>query len=132
MRQTPLSAKTASERPAAFGILNDPGTSLDYIQITESVYACDEDCEYYNQIIDTRAVDHDCSGEEMYIYTPEYNYGIATDYNAENEYPKGSEIFLHCKGAKVFTGGCVAIDEACMKTVLEYADAGMRVIIHEE
>ena len=116
----------------AFGILNNPGTSLEYVDIKESTYACDEEGEFYNQIIDTEETGHDCKGEEMFIYTPEYNYGIVTDYNAENEYPKGSGIFLHCKGAKVFTGGCIAIDEEYMKTVLQYADPGMRIIIHEE
>ena len=116
----------------AFGILDDPGTKLGYIPVTETTYACDEDCEYYNQIIDIEQTGHDCAGEEMFIYSPEYNYGIATDYNPNNEYPKGSEIFLHCKGAKVFTGGCIAIDEDLMRTVLQYAEPGMRIIIHEE
>lgn len=116
----------------AFGILENPGTALDYIDIVETTYACDEEGEYYNQIIDTEETGHECTGEQMFLYTPEYNYGIATDFNAENEWPNGSAIFLHCKGAKVFTGGCIAINEACMKTVLQYADPGMRIIIHEE
>ncbi len=116
----------------AFGILDDPGTALDYVEVTESTYACDEEGEYYNQIIDTDETGHACTGEEMFVYTPEYNYGIATDFNVENEWPLGSGIFLHCKGAKVFTGGCIAIDEELMRTVLEYAEPGMRIIIHEE
>ena len=116
----------------AFGIKENPGTELDYVDVVETTYACDEEGEYYNQIIDTEETGHDCSGEEMYIYTPEYNYGIATDYNPDNEWPMGSAIFLHCKGTKVFTGGCVAIDEEHMKTVLQYAQPGMRIIIHEE
>ncbi len=117
---------------SAFGILDDPGTKLDYIPITRSVYACDEEGEYYNRIVDTEETGHACKGEEMFLYTPEYNYGVALDYNPDNEWPKGSAIFLHCKGAKVFTGGCVAIDEELMRTVLQYAEPGMRVIIHEE
>ena len=116
----------------AFGILDNPGTALEYVDVTESIYACDEDCAYYNQIIDTEKTGHACTGEKMYLYTPEYNYGIATDYNTENKWPEGSAIFLHCKGAKVFTGGCIAIDEALMKTVLQEAEPGMRIIIHEE
>ena len=115
-----------------FGILDNPGTALDYVDVVETTFACDEEGEYYNQIIDTAETGHDCTGEEMFIYTPEYNYGIATDFNEEGEWPKGSQIFLHCKGAKVFTGGCIAIDEEYMRTVLEYAEPGMRVIIHEE
>lgn len=116
----------------AFGILDNPGTALDYVDVVETTFACDEEGEFYNQIIDTAETGHACSGEEMFIYTPEYNYGIATDFNAENEWPRGSEIFLHCKGAKVFTGGCIAIGEEYMKTVLQCAEPGMRIIIHEE
>ena len=116
----------------AFGILDDPGTKLDYISVTETTYACDEDCEYYNQIIDTAENDHACTGEAMFMFSPEYNYGLATDYNPNNEWPKGSAIFVHCKGVKVFTGGCVAIDEELMKLVLQYAEPGMRIVIHEE
>lgn len=41
----------------------------------------------------------------------------------------GSAIFIHCKGAKAFTGGCVALDEEHMAKVLRHADAGMRVVI---
>lgn len=113
----------------AFGILSNPGTKLPYIDITENSYACDEDCEYYNQIVDTAATGHECTGEEMYLYSPEYNYGMTTDYNADNVYPNGSAIFIHCKGLKYFTGGCVALDQDHMEMILKYADPGMRVVI---
>lgn len=116
----------------AFGIREDPGTELPYTEIKETTYACDEEGEYYNQIIDTEETGHDCKGEEMYELSPEYNYGIETDFNSENEYPKGSAIFIHCKGTKKFTGGCVALDEELMKKVLETADSGMRIIIHAD
>ena len=36
----------------AFGIKPNPGTALQYTDITDTIYACDEECEYYNQIID--------------------------------------------------------------------------------
>lgn len=116
----------------AFGILENPGTELAYVDVEKTTFACDEEGEYYNQIIDTAETGHACGGEEMYLYTPEYNYGIATDYNADNVYPLGSAIFLHCKGVKPFTGGCIAIGEEYMKTVLQHAQPGMRIIIHEE
>ncbi len=114
----------------AFGIRSNPGTDLPYTEIKETTFACDEEGEYYNQIIDTEETGHDCKGEEMYELSPEYNYGIETDFNAKNEWPKGSAIFIHCKGTKKFTGGCVALDEELMKKVLETADSGMRIIIH--
>jgi len=36
----------------AFGLRDNPGTALEYIDVTPTTYACDEDCEYYNTIID--------------------------------------------------------------------------------
>ncbi len=115
----------------AFGIKENPGTELDYVDVIETTYACDEEGKYYNQIIDTKETGHVCSGERMFVCRPDYDYGIAIDYNPGNEWPKGSAIFLHCKGANPFTGGCVAIDEEDMKTVLRYAQPGMRIIIAE-
>ena len=50
----------------------------------QTTYACDEDCEFYNQIIDISKTGHDCKGEEMYKYSPEYNYGLQTGTNPEN------------------------------------------------
>lgn len=113
----------------AFGIRRNPGTALNYIDVKPTTFACDEEGEYYNTILDTAETGHDCKGEEMYRYTPEYNYGIATDFNAECIPGAGSAIFLHCKGAKAFTGGCIALDEAHMAQVLRCADAGMRIVI---
>ena len=116
---------------SAFGIRRDPGTSLKYIDVTPTTFACDEDCEYYNQIIDIKETGHDCKGEEMFKYSPEYNYGLQTATNPDNEYNKGSNLFIHCKGAKPFTMGCVALDEEYMKTILQKADPGMRVYYSE-
>lgn len=116
----------------AFGILPDPGTAFDWIDVTPTTFACDEDCEYYNQIIDTEETGHECTGEEMYLYSPEYNYGLALDYNPENTYPDGSAVFLHCKGAKAFTGGCVAITQDHMELVLKTASPGFTICIGED
>ena len=41
----------------AFGILPNPGTSIDYIDVTPDTFACDEDCEFYNQIINVKETD---------------------------------------------------------------------------
>lgn len=116
----------------AFGIRNNPGTALKYIDVKPTTFACDEECEYYNTIVDSAETGHNCKGEEMYRYTPEYNYGIATDFNADCVPSAGSAIFIHCKGAKAFTGGCVAIDETHMTEVLRHADSGMRVVIGDD
>ena len=119
-------------RSFAFGILPNPGTKLDYLDVTPTTYACDEDTELYNQIFDIAKSEHkDCKGEEMYKYTPEYNYGLTMEHNPENVYPKQSNIFIHCKGAKPFTGGCIALDQEDLKTILKTCDKGMRVVVND-
>ena len=92
---------------------------------------CDEDCEYYNQIIDTEETGHECKGEEMFSYQPQYNYGIATDFNKACIYPNGSAIFIHVKGSKPYTGGCIAFDEDRMVEILKNCDMSLVIKIRE-
>ncbi|MBP5777141.1 MAG: L,D-transpeptidase family protein [Prevotella sp.] len=116
---------------SAFGIKPNPGTSMPYINVTPTTYACDEDCEYYNKIIDTAETKHECKGEEMYSYQPQYNYGIATDFNKECIYPNGSAIFIHVKGSKPYTGGCISFDEDRMVEILKNCDMSLVIKISE-
>lgn len=104
----------------AFGVRPDPGTELPYIAVTGSTVACDSEGPWYNRIVDVSKLSEGsmCKGERMIDLVPEYNYGIALDYNPDNVYPLGSAIFFHCKGAKTWTGGCVAVDEEMMKHIL--------------
>ncbi len=114
----------------AFGILPNPGTCMEYFDITDTMVACDEEGEHYNQIVDTRFMDHPCGGEQMAKMMPEYSYGLELNYNPQNVYPKGSAIFVHCKGKKAFTMGCVAIDESLMRHVL-VSSRGLKVCIRQ-
>ena len=115
---------------SAFGIKPDPGTSMPYIDVRETTFACDEDCEWYNRIIDTAATGHDCKGEDMSAIAPAYNYGFTLDHNPENLYPLGSAIFFHCKGLKPYTGGCIAVDEDFMEQILKTCGSSPKVCIH--
>ena len=115
----------------AFGIQANPGTSIPYIDVKATTYACDENSPYYNTIIDTDKVDHVCHGEEMYRYKTAYAYGLQIGYNLENVYPLGSAIFLHVKSGSS-TAGCVAISEEHMKTVLKMSDVNLRICIFEK
>jgi len=116
----------------AFGVKAKPeGCKFDYIDVTPTIYACDDDCEWYNQIIDLSKVKHDCKGEDMYNLVPQYNYGLTTDYNAECDHEKGSNIFIHCKGYKPYTGGCISFDEDKMIEILRRCDTSLIVKISE-
>ena len=115
----------------AFGIKSNPGTKMAFTKITPDTYACG--CEkYYNRIIDAKVTGHKCTeGEQMYYYSPEYNYGLETDYNPNNEYGKGSAVFIHCMGVKPYTGGCIAIPEDVMRYILQDAEPTMKIIIQK-
>ncbi len=102
---------------SAFGVKPDPGTALPYLQVSDTTVACDGEGPFYNQIVD-ESITGPCPGERMSELVPEYNYGMALDYNPDNVYPLGSAIFFHCQGRKSWTGGCVAVDEGMMKHIL--------------
>lgn len=116
----------------AFGIKPNPGTAMEYIDVTESIYGCSDDCEYYNKIIDTAVVHHTCTGEHMIDYVPAYNYGFRIDYNHDCVPGLGNSIFFHCTGNNPYTAGCVAVEEDFMKEILMKSDSGIRVIIHRK
>lgn len=113
----------------AFGILPNPGTTLEYIDVTSSTFACDDDCVYYNTIIDTASVHHDCKGEDMSTIKG-YNYGFQILYNPENVRGLGSNIFFHCGNCP--TAGCVAVSEEFCRKVLCNINDGAVVCIHEK
>ena len=126
--KTPLGEMRALE---AFGILPNPGTKFNYIDVTPSVFCCDED-EYYNQIVDTVNLQRRCSGEEMFSYQPHYNYGLTTSYNEEGVPGLGCCIFVHCKGNNPYTAGCIAFDEDIMREILVRCDTTLRIIVNEK
>ena len=115
---------------SAFGIKPDPGTSLPYIKVEAGTIACDSEGPFYNRIV--TPADYGATvpeGERMWELVPEYNYGLQTDFNSANVYPLGSAIFVHCKGLKTWTGGCIALDERIMEKILKTADAGLRIFV---
>jgi len=112
----------------AFGIKPNPGTTLPYVDVVETTYCCG-DATAYNRIIDVRDVKHDCKGEHMIEYTPEYNYGFFFTYNKDCVLGKGSAIFFHCTGPKPSTAGCVAVSEKDMVTILRAIDKNARIVI---
>lgn len=115
---------------AAFGILPNPGCSLQYIDVVPGTVACDVEGPYYNRIVGPGDYDSEPAGEQMWTMSPKYDYGMQIDFNPDNIYPLGSAIFVHCKSENHFTGGCVALDKRLMQQILKSADAGLRICIH--
>lgn len=117
----------------AFGILPDPGTAFDYVTVGPGTIACDSPGPYYNQIIDLGSLPKghaaETAGERMAEFSPEYDYGLELDYNPDNAYPLGSAIFVHCKGSRPCTGGCVALDRDFVREILVRAPRSLRVKI---
>ena len=118
----------------AFGIKANPGSTLPYIDVTPGTVACDAEGPFYNRIVKLSEYCDVCGpdlpGEKMWQLSPEYDYGLQTDYNSGNVYPLGSAIFIHCKGAKTWTGGCVALDRRLMRQILKTATGGLVISIH--
>lgn len=116
----------------AYGILPNPGTDFEYIDITDSIWACEDEGENYNRIVDIDTVGHAVNGEHMIEVAPDYNYGLHINYNPNHEYPLGNSIFLHCKGKLPYTFGCVAVDEPFMKRMLTDKGTAFRICIYHE
>ena len=78
----------------------------------------------YNTWVECEGKQGFASGEKMDSLPVHYHYGLVVEYNTEPVTPgRGSAIFVHCKGDKPYTHGCVAMDEAVMLRVLGWLDA---------
>lgn len=131
-KKTPLGVYNLT---TPFGIKDDPGAAMPYTKVTEYHYWCgDSSSQYYNKLMDERTCDrkHTSADEYLIDYVGEYNYAMFIDYNAAGVPHKGSCIFLHCTGKNKYTAGCVAIPEAAMKQVLQWARSGVKIMIREK
>ena len=117
---------------SAFGIRGNPGSNLPYLQVTSAHYWC-ADRSHYNQLININESPHDCTGEHLIDYDPHYNYGLFFDYNTNPvRYGAGSAFFVHCTGpgSTGGTGGCVAVSESNMVSIIRTLTDGARLCIY--
>ena len=118
----------------AFGIAEDPGCAIPYIQVDENTWWSGDDREGmpYNKMVDIRDypdLDREES-EQIVHYQYEYQYCLNISFNEEATPGRGSVIFLHCFGAvKPYTGGCVALPENMMKQVMQRVRPDCVVVI---
>lgn len=105
----------------AFGILENPGAKMEYIQVNKNHYWVDDSgSNYYNQFVSTEEVAPDwSSAEHIMDYGKSYHYVLATSYNSENIPGVGSAVFLHCMSDRAeATAGCVAVPEVYMREIM--------------
>lgn len=112
----------------AFGIKRNPGTKLDWVDVTDDIWCPDGNVPDYNKIVNAKK-GGSAQGEMLIKYSPQYNYGMFLDYNKDGVYGAGSAIFFHCVGPLRYTGGCVAVSEKNMKRILKIFGRDDRVII---
>lgn len=117
----------------AFGVNNNPGTSLPYTHVDSSHYWVDDpDSTYYNQFVSTNYISPDWSSAEHIVdYPGPYAYAIAIDYNTSCVKGAGSAIFLHCSNGSA-TYGCVSVPTQTMITILNNINPGCAIIIDNE
>lgn len=117
---------------AAFGIAADPGCMLPYVQVDDDIYWSGDPNRHYNEMVNINdEPDLDMTDSEHIVdYEYQYQYCLNISFNEEGTPDRGSAIFLHCFGPqKPYTGGCVAIPEYMMKTVMQCVDPGCVVVI---
>ena len=119
----------------AFGLEDDPGcTAFRYQKVTEDDYWSGDGREgyRYNQMVSIKDLpDLDtASSEHIVDYVGYYQYALNISWNEEGVPGKGTALFLHCLGPmKPYTGGCVAIPEDKMRTVMQNVDKDCVVVI---
>ena len=115
-----------------FGIKDDPGAKLPYTKVTEDLYWCGTSSSpYYNRLVSARQTGRaaTASDEKLINYKGVYNYALFIDYNVDGVADKGSCIFLHCTGSAKSTAGCIAVDEAVMKQLIQWVRPGCKIVI---
>ena len=116
----------------AFGIAEDPGCAIPYVQVDENAYWSGDPDRQYNQLVDIRDVPDLVMDDSEHIvdYQYEYQYCLNISFNEDGTPGRGSAIFLHCFGlVKPYTGGCVALPEYIMKQVMQRVRPDCVVVI---
>lgn len=117
----------------AFGIAENPGCSMPYIQVDDDMYWSGDMREgmHYNEMVDINDYpDLDTSNSEHLIdYDSAYQYCLNISFNEDGTPGRGSAIFLHCPGQNSYTLGCVAVPEYIMVQILQCVEPDCVIII---
>ena len=118
----------------AFGIAEDPGCAIPYVQADSYTYWSGDEREgmHYNEMVDIRDYPGlDLTNSEKIVdCVHEYRYCLNISFNEEGAPGRGSAIFLHCCGLhKPYTSGCVAVPEGTMKRIMQTVSPDCVVVI---
>ena len=111
----------------AFGRKANPGTKLNYRQITsDDVWVDDPKSKLYNTWQSKKKTKGQWnSAENMNISA--YTYGFVINYNTKRTPYKGSAIFFHIGNS--YTLGCTATSEENVKKILKWLDPKKKPVI---
>ena len=118
----------------AFGIADDPGCAISYVQVDDNIYWSGDPGEgmHYNEMVDIRDYpDLELADSEHIVdYDYQYQYCLNISFNEESAPGRGSAIFLHCFGPETpYTGGGVAVPENIMKLIMQRVRPDCVVVI---
>lgn len=129
---TPIGTYTIDK---AFGLADNPGCGMEYTKITNDHYWSGDPSEgmHYNELVNVKDVSgidvNNC--EHISDYKYQYRYCLNMGYNSEKDPNKGFGFFMHCTGLqKPYTGGCVAVNEAVMKVIMQKVKSGCKIALH--
>ncbi|MBI4365458.1 MAG: hypothetical protein HY543_01420 [Deltaproteobacteria bacterium] len=107
----------------SFGTL--PPNRADYLHVTDGVTCVDDLASpAYNTITSRSNIGMKVHGENMWR-VPEYRRGLLVDYPTNAKARAGSCIFIHARlPEKTGTGGCVALPQARVEAVQDFAADG--------
>jgi len=115
-----------------FGIADNPGTNLPYIQVNVSHYwVGDSNSSKYNQLVNNETYTNFSVSDSEHLIdeNPGYEYAINIDYNKEGIADKGSGIFLSCYTGKNSTGGGIVIEKVELKKIYQILNKDCYIII---
>ena len=112
----------------SFGIV--PSSRPGHLQVTDDTVCVDDpDSSAYNTITSRAVVGPKVHAENMGKILPMYRRGLLLDYPTNIAAKAGSCIFIHVwRSADKGTGGCVAMPEARLEALQDFAEGGSAVL----
>ena len=128
---TPIGTFTIDK---AFGLAEDPGCKMDYLQVDDSYYWSGDEREgmHFNELVNINDLP-DLNVEEserIADFDYAYQYVLNMGFNSECVPGHGSAFFFHSfRVNRPYTGGCVAIPEDIMKFVMQHIGPGCKIAL---